>query len=211
MLPHKFFPGFLTLFLCLINFPLGQAVSHGCMPDRDSTTCPAQSWNEEYFCLMKQNSLSHLIDCVRTVPDGSDSKLCQDLNDDIPDSGDSGYWSIKPPHGAQCKSARQVLLAGSDYPDCKRCSMRGLIEACPQDDPNFLTCLCEYKLQEVHLKCLSWCFGDGSMGDVRCPHWKNRRDETSSHGAVEPLFKRSSESGDDFLLVCTRINFIIPH
>ncbi|KAH8683734.1 hypothetical protein BGZ61DRAFT_480761 [Ilyonectria robusta] len=196
---HIFCPGFLALLLCLMNSPLAQAVFHGCMPFRDPVACPAKTWAQEYDCLMRQNSLPYLMNCVSTFPGGSDSKLCQDTTDDVPNNGDSRYWSVRPPNGAQCNSARQVLLAGSDYPQCQRCAMRGLIEACPQDDPNFLNCLCEYSVQRIHLECLSFCFGDGSMGDFYCPHWTNRRDEASSHGAVEPLFKRSSES-DDFLL-----------
>lgn len=76
---------------------------------------------------MKQDTLSHLIGCAKTRRRG-DAKLCQDFRDDIPDSGTEDYWKVllKNKADGACRSARQVLLAGSDYYDCKVCGMKGV-------------------------------------------------------------------------------------
>ncbi|KAF6798810.1 hypothetical protein CMUS01_15694 [Colletotrichum musicola] len=165
---------FLVLILSLIHLRL---VSAACQPARDRTTCPATTWKAEYGCLMWQNTITGLINCVRTNVK-NDDKLCQDIHDDIPDQGTELYWAAVKPAEARCSTARQVLLAGSDYPDCKACSLRGLIQACPDNDPNFWNCLCEYNITPDQFNCLSRCFGKPAPLvkeiQLECPHWRGR-------------------------------------
>ncbi|KAK1956060.1 hypothetical protein LY78DRAFT_404353 [Colletotrichum sublineola] len=176
---------------CLLNIPIISATK--CKPFRDQNTCKAETWQEEYLCLTLQNTSSELVDSVRTDFNGTDSKLCQDTHDKMPSRYDSEYLGEFPPSWAQCTSARQVLLAGSDYDDCNMCAMRGLIQACPEDDPNFWNCLCEWNTQPEHINCLSWCFASGSLEGLVCPQW------TPEYTRPDP--RQTNE--DEFWLVCT--------
>ncbi|KAF6803470.1 hypothetical protein CSOJ01_10887 [Colletotrichum sojae] len=74
---------------------------------------------------MWQNTITGLFNCVRTNVK-NDDKLCQDIHDDIPDRGTELYWAAVKLAEARCSTARRMLLAGSDYPDCQARTHPGL-------------------------------------------------------------------------------------
>lgn len=154
---------------------------------RDQDACPARTQNEEFYCLMRQNSMKSLMDCV-TIDYTSrrDYQLCRDVDDGIPNNGADNYYQPLPGQDVRnlvCSTPRQVLIAGSGFPLCRQCSLQGLLKACPENDPDFHNCLCAHDVQAASFLCLSQCFMPSTQ-DITCG--LRVRDLDSESADLEP-------------------------
>lgn len=161
-----------------------------CNPDGYLKECPANTWKDRYQCLIKKNTFNDLVGCVKINRAKMDAKLCQDTQDTIPDKGDATYWALHTQGAKLCTSARQIILAGSDYEDCIGCLLKGAIQACPDNDPDFWNCLCENNIVPKQLLCIEKCFLPGSVVGLTCPQWTSGKKPANAVPALPPRPRR---------------------
>jgi hypothetical protein len=152
--------------------PFATAQAGACKAiQRDFRSCPLQkTWPLERECVRRQNTLKALMDCVRISNRGADFHVCSEPNDGLP-SGREDYdeWENQGNAGTQnCMAPRQVVLEGSRDAYCQQCSVGGVLEACPMNDPSFHSCLCAHRVKTNHLLCLSKCFAQGAAAELSC-------------------------------------------
>lgn len=180
--------------LLLAVLPAVGRLALGCNGlERNLDTCPAKTYAQEYICLMKQNTLKSLMDCVN-IDSGShvDNQLCRKPDDGIfGNGGEDDYfdWSQNLPSNREskfCSTPRKVILAAASNDPCRLCSFRGLLESCPMNDPDFHNCLCEHNIQNAHFQCLSRCFKPG--GSLSCSTFAKRgKDSTLEEIELPPI------------------------
>lgn len=105
--------------------------------------CPARVWQDQYRCIMAQNTLSMIMDCITVRQDSSENLRCrpQDNNFDVGEE----IYERRVINGVLnlCIIPRAVLIHGPPtLPRYWPASMAGALKACPAHDPRFLICLC---------------------------------------------------------------------
>ncbi|KAH7382543.1 hypothetical protein DE146DRAFT_231491 [Phaeosphaeria sp. MPI-PUGE-AT-0046c] len=129
-----------------------------CSMQRDLETCKAKTWSEEYRCLMKQNSLRTVMDCVEITANKNGNKewtLCRPSDDGNPNTYDDEEFEFQSTavKGQWCTEPRLILIKGPmTYTNGKYLSIRGALKACPKNDPDFHHCLC---MQNVQLSAMN--------------------------------------------------------
>lgn len=137
---------------------------------RDLRDCPAQLWSEEYSCLERQNSMTHFMSCVISRSETHGQRLCRaEYETSDPDDDDYDAWqytSASSSDGRQiCMTPRNVLLHASDN-RCRHCELTGALQACPENDPDFINCLCEQRATPKNFCCFAECFMPSSQDSV---------------------------------------------
>ncbi|CAG1965761.1 unnamed protein product [Fusarium graminearum] len=137
---------------------------------RNADSCSSHDHSTEYRCMADENSLHAIMSCV-SIKGGAEKHFCRKSKDGsvaTPENYfeyDKDSWARKQ---NMCVTPRQALLSISRN-DCIECNLTGLLLLCPMDDPNFLSCLCEYHATDEHLQCLSQCFKfDTVLGPPTC-------------------------------------------
>lgn len=133
--------------------------SQECGIKRDVDRCKSDTWTEEYRCLMQQNSLRTVMDCVEITRQQSGTtkewKLCRPDDDGIAnnDADEEFEYQSTDVKGQWCTEPRLILIKGPlTYTSGKLLSIRGALKACPKNDPDFHNCLC---MQNVTLPAMT--------------------------------------------------------
>lgn len=133
-------------------------VGQSCYMQRDVDTCKAKTWPEEYRCLMQQNSLRTVMDCVEITANKNGVKewtLCRPDDDGNPNTYDDEEFEFQSTtvKGQWCTEPRLILIKGPlTYTSGQYLSIRGALKACPKNDPDFHNCLC---MQNVQLSAMT--------------------------------------------------------
>lgn len=181
----------LDIFLGLLIALACLKPSSQCTLVRDLIDCPADTYVEELFCMMRQNSLFSLAGCITIDEYKKDHQYCR-YDDGIEGNGNDRYYKHLPPGVRKgkndlCMAPRDVLIEGSLHKDCRECSMAGILDLCPEDDPDFLDCLCEHLIFDEHLECLSNCFrGDSRFRGCKRRMHERRGEDSDHHGFESP-------------------------
>lgn len=167
----------LTCLLLLCGIPTATAAD-GCLLKRTPEVCPQGKQAQEIFCLRKENTLRAVMDCVSYSSVGVDHKLCSSRNDGIPGNGFEDFG--QPFEGeltditANCLAPRLVLVSASLV--CLGSSLGGLLQSCPEGDPNFFSCLCNHHVQADSFAQLSKCFSPSNQNDLNCFSFAKRKE-----------------------------------
>lgn len=127
--------------------------AQSCLMKRDVDTCKATTWTEEYRCLMAQNSLRTIMDCVEITANKNGIKewtICRPADDGNPNTYDDEEFEFQSADikGQVCTEPRLILIRGpTTYPSGQLLSIRGALKACPKNDPDFHNCLCMQNVQ----------------------------------------------------------------
>jgi hypothetical protein len=120
--------------------------------------CKADTWAEEYVCIMKSNSLRTVMDCVeieeRPGPD-FEKFMCRPIDDGIANDAEQYYYRNSKKSDEWCTKPRTILMRGPlAYKSGKKLSINGALEACPENDPDFHNCLCMQNVQIAAMNAL---------------------------------------------------------
>jgi hypothetical protein len=167
-----------SFLLVLLNSPTF-AKEKECSINRENDSCKSKTLQEEYKCLMKQNSLLTIMDCVEgSIQDnGREKMLCHSFDDNNPNTEDDEIFTFQysPKSKQWCTTPRNILIQGpKTHPKGKLLSMRGALEACPETDPDFRMCLCMHNIKEDAMKQMANLFMPASAQDWACPKLRKR-------------------------------------
>lgn len=139
------------MILCGLLF--GKASCRECLMHLDDN-CPARVWQDQYRCIMNQNSLQMIMDCITISRAAGENRICRP-KDNTFDPGEDLYESrIVNNVPMLCIIPRSILIHGPPtrlgvwWP----ASMAGVLLVCPAYDPNFLECLCEHNVGSDQLR-----------------------------------------------------------
>ncbi|KAH7320655.1 hypothetical protein B0I35DRAFT_510509 [Stachybotrys elegans] len=114
-------------------------------------TCPnlgSINPTDDYECILANNPLYEIMECVSLDASLQEKEICRAHDDGNPYTHEDEffvdgqmYGHTMNQRGEFCIKPRDVLLlAGSQ---CRGAGVVGALQACPQSDPRFLSCLCE--------------------------------------------------------------------
>lgn len=178
-----------------------------CAITRDVDVCGPGivGYEEEYECLMRQNSLSTIMNCVEIVEDMDSEyievRMCR-APDNFQDDNDEAYseYVSRNSKGLICVTPRKILIKGPGIRNRKkalRLSIAGVLRVCPENDPDFHRCLCEHNVKFEQLMQLSKFFKpEDDYSDLDCapdlPNFSYLDDSIdSSHLQTRELYDES--------------------
>lgn len=105
-----------------------------------------QTWKEYSLCIVRQNSVSMLVQCVGF----GQNPLRQTLVDY------TYQGAISDGNPQSVKVASRAILQNASQ-KCSDCYVRAVIDHCPDSNDNFASCLCHYDVHNTDICCLSTC------------------------------------------------------
>ncbi|KAL2072094.1 hypothetical protein VTL71DRAFT_11437 [Oculimacula yallundae] len=167
------------LSLILSSLLFGQPGSSTC--DIVLKECEVDVWQDQYRCIMLLNSLQTLMNCVNLQTSAGETTgetgWCRE-KDNINDPGEDDVYYKKKIDGVQmlCIKPRVILLEGPQYREGGwwPASMRGVLEACPENDPDFLNCLCDNGVEPKHINQFAKNFKTDSKQSFNCQQYTKR-------------------------------------
>jgi hypothetical protein len=194
---------------------VGVASAKGCGIVRNVDTCNGPYWDDEYYCLMKQNDLKTIMDCVevknRVSNLNAEQEICRSWDNGRPDNLEQFYEEDYYTKGEKdkllCLKPRTVLIRGPlTTPDGWKLGVSGALRSCPEDDPNFHNCLCEHNIKQTFLNQLANFFKTGKTNTLVCPDNAEFRKRTSFLDEIvdTPHLHEARDIGQDvFEVSCT--------
>ncbi|KAF2824545.1 hypothetical protein CC86DRAFT_371843 [Ophiobolus disseminans] len=190
-----------TLSLCALLFSSLASSQKGCLFRDDA--CKAKTWNEEYGCLMKSNSLRTIMDCVEIKEQpGADLEysICRPLDNGIDDDLEQYYYTSASKKGQWCTKPRTILIKGPlTYKNGWKLSIMGALEACPEADPDFHNCLCMQNVKIEAMNALAQYFKKVTSQDLECPKKLPKRSTSFLDEMAEtPHLNQARDNATDF-------------
>jgi hypothetical protein len=164
------------LSLILNSLLFGQPGSTKCNMVLDEF-CNAVVWQDQYRCIMENNSLQTLMDCVNIKKTSGETAWCRDA-DKWNDPGEDRLFTKDNIDGVPvlCIKPRVVLLEGPQYRKGGwwDASLNGILNVCPDNDPDFFNCLCDFGVNERHIKQFARNFKKDLDQDFNCKQYTKR-------------------------------------
>lgn len=183
MILHKSGTGLWFAIALLNSIASGQI----CGIVRNTITCPEvlgpRFFIEEFKCLMKQNELKTIMDCVRkeNSPNVDDDvQICRNYDNGDADSNEEDYYDSYNPKdskddfydvgGKICLKPRTVIIKGPPtvYKDAALIGIGGTLKSCPYGNANFHKCLCNSKVGPKSINKLAKYFLGEITNDLKC-------------------------------------------
>jgi len=202
------FQHFLVL-VFLVGLLFANLCSSTCSMHLDDS-CPAQVWQDQYRCIMNQNSLQTIMDCIFVDDsDSAETSVCRP-KDSINDPGEEELYTTKKINGKSmlCIVPRSVLVYGPQYRigGWWPASMAGVLRVCPAYDPNFLNCLCEHNVRQARIAQFALNFKPDSDQNFSCDKFAKRATLPEDILDLSPY---NSTSPDIRLQVCYTAKYLI--
>jgi len=153
---------------------------------RDTRTCaevPGKNfWRAEYKCLMQQNDLKTVMDCVKKENGANideELQICRteengllDNEEDYDEDFDSQYTpdNFYNVDGKICLKPRTIMIKGPQLstPAAALLSLAGAVSACPFGNVNFHKCLCASRVGQESIRKLAMYFRGRYTPDLAC-------------------------------------------
>ncbi|KAJ4375922.1 hypothetical protein N0V83_001200 [Neocucurbitaria cava] len=179
----------------LLTVLFSTSIASQCFLTRDVEACPANTWAQEYNCLMAQNDLKTIMDCVQ-INQKSDFEypICRAPDDGVDDDLEQYYYQSSNKKGLWCTTPRNILIFGpATKQNYWKLGIQGAIQACPENDPDFHNCLCMQNVKQQSLVVLAQYFRQVRNQDLSCPGSLTKRTNFLDDVAKAPHLHRVRE------------------